>query len=151
MVLPPGWEKIWDGTDAPMYMTPAEFLAGKRRVAAENRRIMRRSSSMRRRSYRSYRRSSYRKYRKSPSYMEVGIGLAAGYFGGTYFDHQETIMTLLAVIDGIPGVGKSVPWQIRRAARGYVMGRVIKMNYPNLLKSNLVNGVTNSGNATHVV
>lgn len=66
-------------------------------------------------------------YRKGGGSIIFGLGgAAAGYLAPTIHPLQDTIMTAVAVLPGVLPVGRTVPWQIRRFASGYVIGRIAK-------------------------
>lgn len=89
-----------------------------------------------RRSYRNVRRFGFRSsakyaYRKGGgSILFAGAGVAAGYAAPRIIPYQDMIMMGLAVLPGVLPMGRTVPWQLRRFASGYVLGGMARQFVP---------------------
>lgn len=66
------------------------------------------------------------------SVIFAGAGVAAGVFAPRIIPYQDMIMMGLAVLPGVLPVGRTVPWQVRRFASGYVLGGMMKAVVPQL-------------------
>lgn len=74
-----------------------------------------------------FRKSARYAYKQGGGSLIFGIGgAAAGYLAPTIHPLQDTLLTAIAVLPGVLPVGRTVPWQIRRFASGYVIGRIAK-------------------------
>ena len=67
-------------------------------------------------------------------------GVVAGYMAPRVVPYQDLIVTGVAVAPGVLPVGKAVPWQLRRAASGYVLGAIIRNFLPSILGQNAATG-----------
>lgn len=56
----------------------------------------------------------------------VGAGAAYMLKGTEYFQGQNMLINAIALMDVIPGVSRAVPWQIRKAAKGYAAMRLFR-------------------------
>lgn len=66
-------------------------------------------------------------YRAGGGSVIFGLGGAvAGYMAPRVVPYQDLALTALAVIPGVLPVGKTIPWQLRRFASGYVIGSMVK-------------------------
>lgn len=66
------------------------------------------------------------------SILFAGAGVAAGYLAPRVLPYQDTIMMGLAVLPGVLPVGRTIPWQLRRFASGYVLGTMAKAFVPSI-------------------
>jgi len=72
-------------------------------------------------------------YRSGGGSIIFGIGgIAAGYVAPRVIPYQDLVLTAIAVLPGVLPVGKTVPWQVRRFASGYVIGTMIRGILPNI-------------------
>lgn len=60
--------------------------------------------------------------------IEFAGGVAAGYFAPNYHPMQDAALVAIAALDGMPVIGNKIPSIIRRAAKGYVLGRLVRGN-----------------------
>ena len=87
-----------------------------------------------RRSYRNVRRFGFRSsaryaYRKGGGSVIFGLGGAvAGAMATEVLPYQTPALTFLACLPGVlpASMSKVIPWQVRRFASGYVVGRMAK-------------------------
>lgn len=59
-------------------------------------------------------------------------GVIAGIFAPRIHPFQDVALTTVAVLPGVLPVGKTVPWQVRRFASGYVLGVIAKTMVPQI-------------------
>jgi len=72
-------------------------------------------------------------YRSGGGSIIFGIGgVAAGYIAPRVIPYQDLVLMAIAVLPGVLPVGKTVPWQVRRFASGYVIGTMIRGILPNI-------------------
>lgn len=83
--------------------------------------------------YRSSRRRRYYRRRGSggmnmtnlmPAFLGAGAAHMLG--GSEYFQGQNMMINAIALMDVIPGASKMVPWQVRKAAKGYAAYRLFR-------------------------
>lgn len=92
-----------------------------------------------RRSYQKVRQYGFRSsaryaYKRGGGSIVWGLGgVAAGYLAPRVVPYQDMIVTAIAVLPGVLPVGRTVPWQVRRAASGYVIGAMARAFMPNVL------------------
>lgn len=92
------------------------------------RRLRRRYKNIRRFGFRS---SARYAYKKGGGSIIFGVGGAAlGYMAPRVVPYQDTLMTAIAVLPGVLPMGRTIPWQIRRLASGYVLGSMARAFVP---------------------
>jgi hypothetical protein len=94
-----------------------------------------------RRGYSRYRSAGYGRFRSAyksgGGSLIFGIGgVAAGWLAPNVFPMQDMIITAIAVLPGVMPMGKTLPWQLRRFASGYVIGRIAQGFIANPLGAN---------------
>lgn len=72
-------------------------------------------------------------YRGGGGSLLFGIGGAvAGYAAPRVIPYQDTAMMAIAALPGALPMGRTIPWQLRRFASGYVIGQIIKAFVPGI-------------------
>jgi len=80
-------------------------------------------------------------YKKGGGSLIFGLGgVAAGYLAPRVVPYQDVAITAIAVLPGVLPMGRTVPWQIRRAASGYVLGSMLRNVLPNVMGVNASSG-----------
>ena len=80
-----------------------------------------------------FRSSAKYAYKSGGGSIIFGLGGAvAGYAAPRLIPYQDTIMMAAACLPGVLPVGRTIPWQLRRFASGYVMGTIVKAFVPGL-------------------